>query len=81
MRWRPKRPARTPDVLYRVFPLLPGAAPTEPGGALFVPRLLQGLGRHDPFVKGYLCAAAAAQVSPCSAFQRIAAKMRARPLG
>ena len=47
MRWRPKRPARTPDVLYRVFPLLPGAAPTEPGGALFVPRVLQGLGRHD----------------------------------
>lgn len=34
-------------MLYRVFPLLPGAAPTEEGGALFVPRSVQGSSRHD----------------------------------
>lgn len=33
--------------LYRVFPLLPGAAPREEGGPLFVPRALQGASRHD----------------------------------
>lgn len=33
--------------LYRVFPFEPGAAPTGEGGALFVPRFLQGEGRHD----------------------------------
>jgi len=34
-------------VLYRVFPWQPGAADTEPGGALYVPRGAQGGGRHD----------------------------------
>jgi hypothetical protein len=34
-------------MLYRSFPLLPGAQPTEEGGPLFVPRFLQGHGRHD----------------------------------
>ena len=34
-------------VLYRIFPSTPGADPTEPGGALFVPRFDQGGGRHD----------------------------------
>jgi hypothetical protein len=34
-------------VLYRLFPSLPGAGPTDPGGALFVPRSDQGGGRHD----------------------------------
>jgi len=34
-------------VLYRLFPSLPGAGLTEPGGALFVPRSDQGGGRHD----------------------------------
>jgi hypothetical protein len=34
-------------VLYRVFPRLAGAGPTDPGGALHVPRFDQGSGRHD----------------------------------
>src|SRR5437867_6237403 len=34
-------------MLYRVFPMLPGAAPAEDGGALYVARTLQGSGRHD----------------------------------
>ncbi|MBI4305345.1 MAG: RES family NAD+ phosphorylase [Chloroflexi bacterium] len=34
-------------MLYRVFPLVPGAAPAEPGGPLHVPRERQGTGRHD----------------------------------
>ncbi len=34
-------------MIYRVFPLAPGAAPTEEGGPLFVPRALQGSSRHD----------------------------------
>jgi hypothetical protein len=42
-------------VLYRVFPRLTGAGPTDPGGALFVPRFDQGGGRHDhPDVYGVL---------------------------
>lgn len=34
-------------MLYRSFPLLPGARPTEEGGPLHAPRFLQGYGRHD----------------------------------
>lgn len=34
-------------ILYRVLPLDPGAAPNDPGGALWWPRALQGAGRHD----------------------------------
>lgn len=34
-------------MLYRVFPLLPGAEPRRPGGALHVARVRQGSGRHD----------------------------------
>jgi hypothetical protein len=34
-------------VLYRVFRAIDGAAPTERGGPLFVPREYQGAGRHD----------------------------------
>jgi hypothetical protein len=34
-------------VLYRLFPSLPGAGPTERGGPLFAPRMDQGGGRHD----------------------------------
>lgn len=34
-------------MLYRVFPLLPGARAQEPGGPLYVPRERQGAGRHD----------------------------------
>lgn len=34
-------------MLYRVFPLLPGAPIRDPGGALYVPRERQGAGRHD----------------------------------
>ena len=34
-------------MLYRAFPGTPGAGPTDEGGALFVPRLDQGRGRHD----------------------------------
>ena len=34
-------------MLYRVFPRIPDAGPRDPGGALFVPRLDQGRGRHD----------------------------------
>ena len=35
------------ELLYRVFPWLPTAPVTGPGGALFVPRSRQGAGRHD----------------------------------
>lgn len=42
-------------MLYRVFPWLTAAGPTDPGGALFVPRFDQGGGRHDhPDVYGAL---------------------------
>lgn len=34
-------------MLYRAFPWLPAAAPSDPGGALHVPRERQGVGRHD----------------------------------
>lgn len=34
-------------MLYRVFPHDPDAAAPDPGGALHVPRLRQGTGRHD----------------------------------
>jgi RES domain len=34
-------------VLFRVFPLRPGAPAGEEGGALYVPRFKQGEGRHD----------------------------------
>lgn len=34
-------------MLYRFFPFDPEADPKEDGGALFVPRSLQGAGRHD----------------------------------
>lgn len=34
-------------MLYRRFPLILGAAPDEPGGPLYVPRIDQGDGRHD----------------------------------
>ncbi|HEX2029949.1 MAG TPA: RES domain-containing protein [Actinomycetota bacterium] len=34
-------------MLFRAFPQIPGAASSEPGGALFVPRADQGDGRHD----------------------------------
>jgi hypothetical protein len=34
-------------MLYRSFPLLPGAPLTEEGGPLHAPRYLQGHGRHD----------------------------------
>ena len=34
-------------MLYRVFRAIDGAAPTERGGPLFVPREYQGAGRHD----------------------------------
>lgn len=33
--------------LWRVLPWQPGAMPTDPGGALWFPRELQGAGRHD----------------------------------
>lgn len=42
-------------MLYRVFPRLAGAAPSDPGGALHVPRFDQGSGRHDyPDIFGVL---------------------------
>lgn len=34
-------------MLYRAFPYAVGAAIDEAGGALFVPRFMQGRGRHD----------------------------------
>lgn len=34
-------------MLYRRFPFIPGAGPSDPGGALYVPRIDQGEGRHD----------------------------------
>ena len=34
-------------MLYRVFPFVPGSDPSQPGGALYVPRERQGVGRHD----------------------------------
>jgi hypothetical protein len=38
---------RSTEVLYRAFPSVEGAEAHELGGPLFVPRLDQGLGRHD----------------------------------
>ncbi len=34
-------------MLYRAFPMLPGAEPGDPGGPLYVPRHIQGANRHD----------------------------------
>lgn len=34
-------------MLFRVFPFLEDADPQHPGGALYVPRDRQGVGRHD----------------------------------
>lgn len=34
-------------MLYRVFPLVPGAGVRDPGGPLHVPRIYQGSSRHD----------------------------------
>jgi hypothetical protein len=34
-------------ILWRVLPWVPAAQPSEPGGALFFARSLQGAGRHD----------------------------------
>jgi hypothetical protein len=34
-------------VLYRSFPMVAGSRPGDDGGPLFVPRLVQGGGRHD----------------------------------
>jgi RES domain-containing protein len=34
-------------ILWRVLPWDPSASPTDPGGPLFFPRTLQGVGRHD----------------------------------
>jgi hypothetical protein len=34
-------------ILWRLLPWQAGASPTEPGGALWFPRELQGAGRHD----------------------------------
>lgn len=34
-------------MLYRVFPKVAGAAPSQDGGPLYVDRTLQGPGRHD----------------------------------
>lgn len=41
-------------MLYRVFPWVPGAHASEPGGPLFVPRFDQGSGRHDNDAYGAL---------------------------
>jgi hypothetical protein len=42
-------------MLYRVFPLIDGAALDRPGGPLYVPRERQGAGRHDqPYAYGAL---------------------------
>lgn len=43
----PSTPGPITDVLYRVFPLVADAGPTEYGGPLHVPRSAQGRGRHD----------------------------------
>ncbi len=34
-------------ILWRLLPWRAGASPTQPGGALWFPRELQGAGRHD----------------------------------
>lgn len=34
-------------IVWRALPWRPHARPTEPGGALWFPRELQGAGRHD----------------------------------
>ncbi len=34
-------------IVHRVFPLAAGAPPSDPGGALWWPRSLQGTARHD----------------------------------
>ena len=60
--------------LYRVFPWRPEAAPGEPGGALFVHRLLQGGGRHDnPHVYGALYLSRHAHSAVAERLRRLAA--------
>ena len=49
-------------MLYRVFPWAPEAVATAEGGSLFVPRRLQGAGRHDnPDLYGALYFATSAE--------------------
>lgn len=49
-------------MLYRVFPFLPDADPSEDGGPLFVPRSVQGSSRHDnPASYGALYASRSAE--------------------
>ncbi|MGH2739620.1 MAG: RES family NAD+ phosphorylase [Actinomycetota bacterium] len=41
------RPAPSLRLIFRAFPFFPESPPTEAGGALHIPRKLQGAGRHD----------------------------------
>ncbi|MBI4729875.1 MAG: RES family NAD+ phosphorylase [Acidobacteria bacterium] len=64
-------------MLYRVFPFRRGAAPTDEGGALHVPRTRQGSGRHDnPDLYGALYVARA----PVSAVAERIQAFRGQPL-
>ncbi len=77
---RPTRPAHTPSgtVLFRVFRASPGAADTERGGPLYVPRDRQGAGRHDsPGRYGAFYAARSADAATAEAIQAF----RGRDLG
>lgn len=65
-------------MLYRVFPLQPGAAEGAPGGPLFVARDRQGSGRHDnPDLYGALYATR----SPESAVAERLQAFRGRSIG
>lgn len=60
-------------ILWRLTPWRAQAAPTEPGGALWFPRQLQGAGRHDnPEIYGCLYVAE----SPVSALAEALAPFR-----
>ena len=59
-------------MLYRAFPLLPGARAGEPGHALFVARPAQGSGRHDnPDAYGALYAARAPESAVAERIQHL----------
>jgi hypothetical protein len=72
-------------ILWRLLPWAPRAVPTEPGGALWFPRELQGAGRHDnPARYGCLYAAeqpvsaAVEALAPFTATGRLSASMLVR---
>lgn len=62
-------------MLYRVFRAIPGAAPSDRGGPLFVPRARQGAGRHDDAARyGAFYAARTAEAAVAEVIQAFRGK-------